>query len=150
MVVLHCRGAHGHAVPDFWKGGSISVGVVDGSVVREHGRGDPRARAKSIRETVVPGVEFGFETVPAFEEDMLGNAEGAGVDRVLVEVHIVAGANEVDDLGEDPDECVGDEVFFHYVVAFGVAGGACVGGAYKAHVIELEAGFCPEDEVLSI
>lgn len=150
MVVLHCRGAHGHAVPDFRERSSVGVCVVNGSVVRERGRGDPRAGAEGIREAVVPGIELGFETVPAFEEDLLGDAEGAGVDCVLVEVDVVAGADEVDDFGEDPDECVGDEVFFHYVVAFGVAGCACVAGAYEAHVIELEAGFCPEDEIFGV
>lgn len=98
----------------------------------------------------MPGVELGFEAVPALEEDMLGDTEGASVDCVLVEVHVVAGADEVDDFGEDPDERVGDEIFFHYVVAFGVAGSVCVGGAYEAHVIELEASFCPEDEVLGV
>lgn len=66
MVVLHCRGAHGHAMPDFWEGRHVGVGIVDRSVVRERGRGNPRARAKGIWETVVPGVELRFETVPVF------------------------------------------------------------------------------------
>lgn len=108
MVVLHCRGAHGHAVPNFRERSCVCVCVVNGSVVQERGRGDPRARAEGIREAIVPSVELGFKTVPAFEEGLLGDAEGAGVDCVLVEVYVVAGADEVDDFGEDPDERVGD------------------------------------------
>lgn len=38
----------------------------------------------------------------------MGDAKGAGVDCILVEVHVVAGADEVNDFGEDPDEGIGD------------------------------------------
>lgn len=76
--------------------------------MRECGRGDARAGAEGVWEAFVPGIELGFEAVPAFEEDMLGDTEGAGDDCILIEVHVVTGADEVHDFGEDPDECVGD------------------------------------------
>ena len=62
----------------------------------------------------------------------------------------VARADEIDNLGKDPDQCVGNEVFFHDPVSFGIPSRVGIAGAHETVAIDLQPGFCPKQLVIRI
>lgn len=99
----------------------------------------------------MPGVKLGFETIPPFQQHLLRNTQWACVDGVVgVQVNIITGTNEVDEFRENPNKRIGDEIFFHHVISFGVAVCAGVTGAHKSHVVKLGTSFSPQHQVVGV
>ena len=149
VIMLHDRGAHRDAVPHFLQSGEV-LGLLNGLAMWHLCRADASTRSECVWKAIVPRIQLGLKSEPPLQERLLRHPKRPTVHRpVVTHAQIIPGTNEVDDLRQNPDQAVADEILLH-PVAFRIPCGPHIVGTHEAQVVELQARFGPQHQVISI